>query len=58
MGDKIRKIIDKEKFDKGYTEIWSSQKWIIDSVRQSNAIWYYTKETLGKKSVPILLQSA
>ena len=53
VGDKVRKIIEKDpKFEKGYTENWSSEVYVISSVRQSNAVCYYKIETLDNKSIP------
>ena len=52
VGDKVRKIIEKETFEKGYTENWSSQVYLIDSVRQSNTVCYYKLKTLSNKELP------
>ena len=40
-GDQVRKIIDKEFHEKGYTQNWSEQIYIIDKVKQSNGVCYY-----------------
>ena len=51
-GDKVRKIIEKEIFEKGYTQNWSTEVFIISSVRQSNAVCYYKIKSLDNKPVP------
>ena len=51
-GDKVRKIIEKKDFEKGYTENWSTDVFIVDSVRQSNAVCYYKIKTLDNRPVP------
>ena len=41
-GDKVRKIIDKDLFEKGYTANWSEEIYKIKEIRQSNGVcWYY-----------------
>ena len=37
IGDKVRKIIEKDIFEKGYTQNWSDQIFIIAKVKQKNA---------------------
>lgn len=51
-GDKVRRIIEKTEFAKGYTENWSSEIFVIQSVRQSNSVCYYKIKTLDNKVVP------
>ena len=51
-GDKVRKIIEKKEFEKGYTQNWSSEVFIVSSVRQSNTVCYYKIKTLDNKPVP------
>ena len=42
IGDKVRKIIDKDLFEKGYTSNWSDEIYKIKEIRQSNGVcWYY-----------------
>ena len=42
VGDKVRKIIDKTLFEKGYTANWSEEIYKIKEIRQSNGVcWYY-----------------
>ena len=50
IGDKVRRKIEKETFEKGYTQRWSDTIYKISSVRQSNAVCFYKLEDLdGKK---------
>ena len=43
-GDKVRKILDKALFEKGYKQNWSTEIYIIDKVRQSDGVcWYHLK---------------
>ena len=51
-GDKVRKIIEKKDFEKGYTENWSSDVFVVASVRQSNAVCYYKIKKLDNTPVP------
>lgn len=51
-GDKVRRVIEKTAFAKGYTENWSSEVFVIRTVRQSNTICYYKIKTLANKLVP------
>ena len=46
-GDKVRKIKDKSLFEKGYTENWSEEIYIISQVRQSNSVCWYKLENLA-----------
>ena len=49
IGDKVRKIIDKDLFEKGYTANWSDQIYKINNIRQSNGVcWYYLVSLDGK----------
>ena len=53
VGDKVRKVIEKDlKFEKGYTENWSHELYVIDSVRQSNGVCYYKIKSLDNVTVP------
>ena len=51
VGDKVRKIIDKTLFEKGYTKNWSEEIYIIKEIRQSNGVCWYYLESLDKKPV-------
>ena len=49
-GDKVRKIIEKDLFQKGYSANWSEQIYIISKVRQSDGVcWYYLEDLDGNK---------
>ena len=52
IGDKVRKVREKNTFDKGYKENWSEQTFIVNSVKQSNSVCFYTIKTLDNKSIP------
>ena len=52
IGDKVRRALEKNIFDKGYTENWSQEIFIINSVKQSNTVCYYTIKSLANKPVP------
>ena len=47
IGDKVRKIKDKTLFEKGYTENWSEEIYIISATRQSNSVCWYKLENLA-----------
>ena len=50
IGDKVRKIKEKTLFEKGYTENWSEEIYIISAARQSNSIcWYKLKNLAGEE---------
>ena len=50
IGDKVRKIIDKNQFEKGYTVNWSEQIFRITNVKQFNGVCWYTLSDLeGEK---------
>ena len=52
IGDKVRKIRDKELFDKGYTKKWSDEIYKIKESRQSNTVCWYIITDLNDKEVP------
>ena len=52
IGDKVRRVREKHQFDKGYTENWSREIFIVDKIKQSNAVCFYKIKTLDNKSVP------
>ena len=48
IGDKVRKILEKDIFEKGYTQNWSDQIFIITKVKQFDGIcWYYLEDLEG-----------
>ena len=51
-GDLVRKIINKQFHEKGYTQNWSQQIYIIERVKQSNGVCYYYLESLDHTAVP------
>ena len=52
IGDKVRRVREKNIFDKGYTENWSKETYVVDDVRQSNAVCFYKIKTLDNQPVP------
>ena len=49
VGDRVRKIREKSEFEKGYTENWSEEIYIIHKQLQSNLVcWYKIKSQDGK----------
>ena len=51
VGDKVRKIIDKTLFEKGYTTNWSEEIYKINEIRQSNGVCWYYLVSLDNKPV-------
>ena len=51
IGDKVRKIKEKQLFEKGYKQNWTDEIYKIKSVRQSNQVCWYKLETLAGKPV-------
>ena len=50
VGDKVRKILEKDIFEKGYKANWSEEIYIISKVRQSDGVcWYYLEDFEGQK---------
>ena len=50
VGDKVRKILHKDIFEKGYQANWSEQIYIINKVKQSDGVcWYYLEDLEGNK---------
>ena len=41
QGDLVRKIINKDIYEKGYTKNWSEEIFIIENIKQSNGVCYY-----------------
>ena len=52
IGDRVRKIREKSEFEKGYTENWSDEIYIIDQQFQSNLVCWYKIKSLDGKLVP------
>ena len=49
-GDKVRKIIEKDIFEKGYSANWSEEIYVISKVKQSGGVcWYYLEDLSGNK---------
>ena len=49
VGDRVRKIREKSEFEKGYTENWSEEIYVIHKQFQSNLVcWYKIKSQDGK----------
>ena len=50
VGDKVRKIIEKDIFEKGYTSNWSEEIYVITRVKQADGVcWYYLEDLGGNK---------
>ena len=50
IGDKVRKIIEKDIFEKGYTLNWSEEIYIITESKQADGVcWYYLEDLSGNK---------
>ena len=52
VGDKVRKIREKTLFEKGYTQNWSDEIYIISSVRQSRGVCWYKLKTFDEEQIP------
>ena len=52
VGDKVRKLIKKDIYEKGYTKNWSEELYIIVKVKQSNGVCYYYLESLDHTAIP------
>ena len=50
-GDRVRKLKEKNIFDKGYKQNWSDEIYIIRDVRQSNQVCWYKLQTLTNKKI-------
>ena len=49
-GDKVRTILQKDIFEKGYSANWSEEIFVISKVRQSDGVcWYYLEDLSGQK---------
>ena len=51
-GDRVRKIIQKDIYEKGYTKNWSEELYIIAKVKQTNGVCYYYLTDLAGEKVP------
>ena len=51
VGDKVRTIIDKEIFEKGYTQSWSDEIYIIREIRQQGGVCWYILEDHEKRKI-------
>ena len=50
VGDKVRKIIEKDIFEKGYSANWSEEIYVIRKVKQSDGVcWYYLEDLEGER---------
>ena len=48
VGDKVRKIINKDIFEKGYSFNWSEEIYVITKVKQFDGVcWYYLADLEG-----------
>ena len=52
QGDKVRTILEKNIFEKGYTQNWSDKIFIVNSVRQSQGVCWYTIKSLDNSILP------
>ena len=52
VGDRVRKIREKLEFEKGYTENWSEEIYIIAEQFQSNLVCWYKLKSLDGKLLP------
>ena len=50
IGDKVRKIIEKDIFEKGYSANRTEEIYIITNSKQLNGVcWYYLEDLSGNK---------
>ena len=50
VGDKVRKIIEKDIFEKGYKANWSEEIYTITKVKQADGVcWYYLEDLEGQQ---------
>ena len=52
QGDKVRYLLDKEIFEKGYTKKWTEEIFQIYKIKQSNGVCYYYLESLTGEQLP------
>ena len=51
-GDRVRKILNKDIYEKGYTRNWSEEIYIIENIKQSNGVCYYYLKDHANNSLP------
>ena len=51
-GDKVRKIREKTQFEKGYTQTWSDEIYVISAVKSNSKVCWYKLESLNQEKVP------
>ena len=51
LGDKVRKIVEKKDFEKGYTQNWSDEIYEIATVQQSNTVCFYKLKHLNGEKI-------
>ena len=51
-GDRVRKILNKDIYEKGYTKNWSEEIYIIENIKQSNGVCYYYLKDHANNSLP------
>ena len=52
IGDRVRILLDKSLFEKGYKQSWSTEIYQISKVLQRAGVVWYKLETLDKKPLP------
>ena len=52
IGDKVRKIREKTLFEKGYTQNWSDEIYIISAVRSNDKVCWYKIKSLDQEEIP------
>ena len=52
IGDKVRKIREKTLFEKGYTQNWSDEIFVISAVRSNDKVCWYKLKSLNQEEVP------
>ena len=58
VGDKVRKIIEKDIFEKGYSANWSEEIYVISKVKQTDGVcWYHLTDLEGNSLKGIVLNN-
>ena len=52
IGDKVRKIREKTLFEKGYTQNWSDEIFIVTAVRSNDKVCWYKLKSLDQQDIP------
>ena len=52
VGDTVRKIREKTHFEKGYTQNWSDELFVIESVQSDDRKCWYKLKTLNNEKIP------